>query len=299
MFRQKKPPKWTRILRNGLYLVVGDAMVAFAVTYFYIPNDLMVGGATGFALILYRMLGIDTALTVFVFNLLLMIAGAVFVGRQFLIYTALGSMIYPLCLKVFDLLRIAPPQIEDMMIRIVCAAILVGVGVGFVIKGGGSTGGSDELAVILNKLFSLPVTTVITVFDMGVLCVAFLFSSLQSVIYSIITLLIEMFVMNRVLLSGKGQVQFFIVTKKPEEVRQMLLRRANAGVTLVKIQTGYLGENSDALLCVIPTRKLHKTQEWIHDIDERAFITISEIREVRGNGFSYEQIPMPAPAERG
>ena len=297
MKQSRKVPRWAKILRNGIYLVLGDAIVAFAVQYFYLPNDLLTGGATGLALILHKLFSVDTALTVFLINLLLMAAGAIFVGKEFLIYTALGSMIYPLWLKVFDLLHITMPQVDDVMVRIVCAGVLIGVGIGFVIKGGGSTGGSDELAVILNKLFSWPVTTVITAFDMGVLCIAFLFSNMQSVIYSIIALLIEMFIMNRMLLSGKSQVQLFIITRKPREVRQMLLERANAGVTLVKIETGYLGEESQALLCVIPTRKLHKTQEWVHDIDERAFLTISEIKEVRGNGFSYEQTPMPAPKE--
>ena len=110
---------------------------------------------------------------------------------------------------------------------------------------------------------------------------------MQNVIYSIVALLIEMLVMNRVLLIGQSQTQLFIVSSQPDKVRQALLTDANAGVTRVKIQTGYLGEETDALLCVIPKRKLHRTEEYIHRIDPRAFITITEINEVRGNGFSY------------
>jgi len=263
MFRQLSSSKWMRFVRNGLYLIIGNILVAMTVKFFYIPNNLMIGGATGVALILYRLFSIDTALTIFIINLVLMVLGAIFVGKQFLIYTALSSMLYPLCLKLLDLLPLTQPQIEDTMVRIACGAILAGVGIGFVIRGGGSTGGSDELAVILNKLFSTPVTTVISVFDIGVLLIAFLFSDVQGVIYSIIALMIEMLVMNRVLLIGQSQTQLF------------------------KIQTGYLGDETDALLCVIPKRKLHKTEEYIHRIDERAFITITEINEVKGNGFSY------------
>ena len=70
------------------------------------------------------------------------------------------------------------------------------------------------------------------------------------------------------------------------------MKKANAGVTRIKIQTGYLGDETDALLCVIPKRKLRKTEEYIHQIDERAFITITEINEVKGNGFSYARMEM-------
>ena len=292
MLRQLSSSKWMRLVRNGLYLIVGNILVAMTVKFFYIPNNLMIGGATGVALILYRLFSVDTALTIFIINLVLMILGAIFVGKQFLIYTALSSMLYPLCLKLLDLLSLSAPEIEDTMVRIACGAILAGVGIGFVIRGGGSTGGSDELAVILNKLFSTPVTTVISVFDIGVLLISFLFSDVQGVIYSIIALMIEMLVMNRVLMIGQSQTQLFIVSGKPDEVRQSLLTEANAGVTRIKIQTGYLGDETDALLCVIPKRKLRKTEEYIHQIDERAFITITEINEVKGNGFSYARMEM-------
>ncbi|MBQ1459827.1 MAG: YitT family protein [Oscillospiraceae bacterium] len=294
MFKKMGAADWLRLLKNGACLLIGNLIVSMAIKYFYIPNDLMVGGATGVALILYRVLSVDTALTIFIMNLVLMIAGALVVGKQFLIYTAFSSMLYPLCLKALDLLTWTPPQVEDTMVRIACAGILAGLGIGLVIRGGGSTGGSDELGIIINKLTSLPVTTVITAFDIGVLVVSFLFIDVQSVIYSIITLVIEMMVMNRVLLIGQSQTQLFIVTGKPDEVRQALLTDANAGVTRIKIQTGYLGDETDALLCVIPKRKLHRTEECIHRIDPRAFITITEINEVQGNGFSYARTEMAA-----
>jgi len=287
MIKREGRVDWLRLLRNGVYLLLGNVIVSMAIKFFYIPDDLMIGGATGVALILYRVLSIDTALTVFAINLVLMITGAIVVGKQFLIYTALSSMLYPVCLKLLDLLPWAPPQIEDTMVRIACAGILAGVGIGLVIRGGGSTGGSDELGIILNKLTAVPVTTVITVFDVGVLVVSFLFIDMQNVIYSIVALMIEMMVMNRVLMIGQSQTQLFIVSGKPDEVRQSLLTEANAGVTRIKIQTGYLGDETDALLCVIPKRKLHKVESCVHRIDPRAFLTITEINEVRGNGFSY------------
>lgn len=294
MFKKPGAVDWVRLLKNGACLLLGNIIVSMAIKYFYIPNDLMIGGATGVALILYRVLSVDTALTIFVINLALMITGAIVVGKQFLIYTALSSMLYPVCLKALDLLPWAPPQIEDTMVRIACAGILAGLGIGLVIRGGGSTGGSDELGIIVNKLTSVPVTTVITVFDVGVLLVSFLFIDMQNVIYSIVALMIEMLVMNRVLLIGQSQTQLFIVSGKPDEVRQALLTEANAGVTRIKIQTGYLGDETDALLCVIPKRKLHKTETCIHRIDPRAFLTITEINEVRGNGFSYARTEMAA-----
>ena len=133
MFKKPGAVDWVRLLKNGACLILGNIIVSMAVKYFYVPNDLMVGGATGVALILYRVLSVDTALTIFAINLVLMITGAIVVGRHFLIYTAFSSMLYPLFLKALDLLPWTPPRIEDAMVRITCAGILLGLGIGFVV----------------------------------------------------------------------------------------------------------------------------------------------------------------------
>lgn len=292
-------PKIARRLRSAAGLLAGNLLLAFSVNYFFIPNDIMSGGATGVSLILYRFFSINTSVTIFVINGILLIIGSFVLGKNFLISTAASSMLYPLFLGLLSLSPLPPLAIEDMMVRIICAGFTSGLGIGLVIRAGGSTGGSDELALILNKVTSFPVTTIMTVADTSILLSAIFFSEPQMVIYSIISMLIEVYTISRVTIAGKSKIQLFIVSGNPQKMKRMLLSDADAGVTMIRTESGYLGVESEALLCIIPRRKLYRTEECIYRIDENAFITVTEINEVRGNGFSWERSAKNALSGKG
>ncbi len=281
--------KNVRRIKNILGLLAGNFLLAFSVNYFYIPNNIMNGGATGIALIMYRFFDINTSVTIFIINGCLLALGTFTVGKTFLFSTAFSSMLYPVFLGLLALTPISPPIIGDTMVRILCGGALAGTGIGLVIRSGGSTGGSDELAVILNKLTSYPVSTVMTLTDTAILLSGLFFLNLETVIYSIISMLIEIYSINRVMIAGKRKIQLFIITKAHEEVKRMLLDKAKAGVTLIRTESGYLGVESEAIMCIIHGRKLHKIEEDVYRIDAEAFITITEIKEVYGNGFSWER----------
>ena len=100
----------------------------------------------------------------------------------------------------------------------------------------------------------------------------------------------EMIVLNRVMVMGKSQMQLFIISESYEEIRRKMLRKLDAGVTMVHIETGYEKEKSQGVLCIVPDRKLFSVKEMVHEVDPKAFITISKINEVRGRGFTMERL---------
>ena len=270
--------KIARRLKSAAGLLVGNLLLAFSVNCFFIPNNIMSGGATGVSLILYRFFNINTSITVFIINGILLIVGTFTVGKNFLISTAISS-----------LLPIVPPGIDDFTVKIMCGGFLSGLGIGLVIRAGGSTGGSDELAIILNKLTSYPVANIMSAADTAILLSALFFSEIRFVIYSIIAMIIEIFTISRVTVAGTSKIQLFVVSRKNDEIRKMLLERADAGLTMIDAHGGYLGTATGAILCIIPRRKLYHIEEEIYKIDEDTFITVTEIKEVRGNGFSRER----------
>lgn len=107
--------------------------------------------------------------------------------------------------------------------------------------------------------------------------------------YGILVLIVSTAALNRVMLMGQSQIQLFIVTEKYEEVKEKVLTEIDAGVTMVHIETGYGAKQQKGVLCVIPNRKLYPVNQMVQMIDPQAFITITQINEVRGRGFTIER----------
>lgn len=283
--------KW---FRNFLGVVAGNALLAYGVAAFYIPTQLAMGGSTGVGVILYHLFGFDTAVSVFIINAFLLIGGWLCVGKEFVISTTLGPFIYPIFWGIFQKLPTPDIITTDKLAGTICAAALVGAGVGLTLRAGASTGGSDTAAMICNKAFHLPITPIKLIVDYGVMALTFLIVSSDNLIYSVLALVVETIVMNQMLVAGATQMQLFIISPLHERIREALTKEQETGVTLLRAETGWQRESSEVVLCVIPRKKLYAVKEAVHNIDPAAFITVSEVKEVQGQGFSYERIPLPA-----
>ena len=168
--------------------------------------------------------------------------------------------------------------------------VLLGAGIVLLVKVGSSTGGTDILALIFHKWFHIPVAVLLYVVDFLVLGSQIFDSTSEQVLYGIMTLVLETVFMNRVMLLGKSQIQLFIISDKYEEIKERVLKDIDAGVTMVHIETGYGGREQKGVLCVIQNRKLYSVREIVQSIDPKAFITITQINEVSGRGFTMERV---------
>ena len=178
------------------------------------------------------------------------------------------------------------------MLATVYAGALLGIGIGLVVRVGASTGGTDILALVLNKWFHVSIAVMMYVVDFIVLGFQVLFSNSEQILYGIFMLVLTTLVMNRVILMGQSQIQLFVITEKYEEVKEKMLKEIDAGVTMVHIETGYEGRQQKGVLCVIPNRKLYSVNQMVQAVDPKAFITITQINEVRGVGFTIEKNPI-------
>ena len=173
----------------------------------------------------------------------------------------------------------------------------VGIAVGLVMRVGASTGGTDVLNLVLHKWFHLPVSVFVYLTDFTILGGQALFSQPEQILYGVVLLVVETFTLNRVMLLGQPQVQVFAISERYEELRKKLLVELQAGVTMVMIETGCAGQRQEGVLCVIPPRKLFAAKELIHAVDPDAFITVTRIQEVRGQGFSMARRDAPLKPE--
>lgn len=292
----KKP--WERNLETVIGVLAGNLILAFTVAAFLVPHGIIMGGATGLGLTIAHYVPLQLSLIILVVNACLFLLGALTLGKKFIFTTIASTFLYPACLSIMQAIPGIDSLTDNIMLASIYGAVILGAGVGIILRVGASTGGTDILALVLNKWFHIKVAVLMYIVDFLVLGAQALFSDTEQIMYGLMVLVIETFVLNRVMLMGQSQIQLFIISEKYEEIRKRMLKEQDVGVTMVHVETGYGKEEQKAVLCIIPNRKLYATNEMIHTIDEKAFITISQINEVRGRGFTMERVVYPQEEEK-
>ncbi len=279
-----------------IYILLGVSLGAFAFSFFLNPRNIVVGGVVGLGVIIKHYVPtFDPALTIFVLNLFLLFLGFLLLGKDFLIKTALGSIAFPLFIYLFDLLYIAldiDSQIQslDMVVVVLFASVISGIGFGIVLKLGGTTGGSEVIQKIMHKYLNLPFSISIYIID-GLVILLGLFlgvSTIQTFLYAIILVAISGQVIDTVVYSGFNRRAVYIISKKNDEIKVKILEDIDRGVTSMKVIGGYTKQEQDMLLCVLNTSEYNHLRKLITDIDPNAFYFAVRANEVTGEGFTYE-----------
>ena len=280
-------------------VLVGNAILAFTVVAFIVPHGVIMGGATGIGLTIAHYVPVDLSIIIFIVNSILFVLGATVLGKKFAVATIASTFIYPTFLSIVQKIPGIDGLTDNLMLATLYAGALLGVGIGLIVRVGSSTGGTDIVALVLNKWFHIPVAGLLYVIEFLVLGGQVFFSDTEQIMYGVLMLVLETAILNKVMLLGQSQIQLFIISEEYEHIREKMLKELDAGVTMVHVETGYGQENQKGVLCIIPNRKLYSVKELVQSIDPKAFITITQINEVRGRGFSmervgYEEIPQDA-----
>ena len=224
-----------------------------------------------------------------IFNFIVFIIGALILGKKFALQTLISTFYYPFILGVFEFSFQGFYLTDDILINTLFAGVLVGVAIAIVIKAGASTGGMDIPPLILNKLFKIPVSISMYVFDTLIVLAQFGFSDVRQCLYGIVLIFIYTMVIDKILVMGAQKIEVKIISSKYEEIRKAILTNVDRGVTMLHGQTGYLLENTEVLINVISTRELVQVERLVKSIDEDAFMIISNVHEVQGRGFNLEK----------
>lgn len=281
--------KFTHIARNSLVLLAGNLLLAFLVNTFILPSNIIMGGATGIGVVLSKILPLDTATIVLIFNILMLILGAAVLGKKFFISTVASSLLYPIFLGIMQRIPALSITTENPLLFVLFGGSMLGLSLGIIMRIGASTGGADVLALVCQKWFHAPVSVCVWIVDGLIILGQALFATSDQILYGIVFLVTESLVLDQVMLLGQSQIQIFAVSPESDKIRHALLNDLSAGTTMVQIESGYLGNQQQGILCVIPPRKLHEATLLIQSIDPNVFMTVTKIKEVRGQGFTLER----------
>ncbi len=279
-------------LKLAACILVGNFLLAFAMCAFVIPNDIMLGGSNGISLFIQMFLP-DVRLSVIsaVVNATLFILGWVFLGWKFAATSLASTIMYPIVLGICESLPLGTMFNENIVFSALAASVLFGVGIGLVIRSGGSTGGMDIPPCILNKWFHIPIGRSVMFFDTIVVLMQVFVRGMDGILCSIMIIAVMSYVIDRTVISGDKTLQMIIISPENESIRQKILHQINCGVTMLDIETGYEGEKRQAILTVVYNSKYPAIRDMALSVDPNAFIITSEVTNVNGIGYTIARQP--------
>lgn len=275
--------------KNILIMIFSNFLFAVSVTGFIRPHGIILGGATGLGLLITHYIPMKLSVVVMIINVVLLLIAFVTMGKKFALSTLANSILYPSVMYIFETFIDLGKVTEDPMLSCVFGGVLMGIGIGLILKTGSSTGGTDVIAVAINKYTHMNLSVLLYMVDGVIMACQLMFSNREQVLLGIFLMALLTLTMNKIMIMGKSQIQLMIFSEKTEEIRQMILGQEDAGATLFHIEKGYTGEESKAIMCIIPRRKYYDMCEMIQKEDPTAFWTISEVNEIHGRGFSFER----------
>ena len=276
-------------LKRIMWVLIGNTIYSCGIAAFVLPNDLITGGTTGIALILEHYFGLPIGLSVAIFNIVMFILAILILGKSFALTALISTFYFPWILSQFQKVQFIQNMTDDFLLGSIFAGLMLGLGVGLVIRAGASTGGMDIPPLILNKKFGLPVSIGLYVFDFTILIIQMSFRDKERILYGILLVLIYSTLVDKVLLMGKTQMQVKIISDHYEEINKVIQEKLDRGSTFFKMESGYLRKDSFAIMTVVSSRELPKLNELVLEIDKQAFIVINQVNEVMGRGFTLHK----------
>ena len=280
-------------LKTWTLLVAGTALYAFGLQYFIIPNLLMEGGVTGIAVLLNSALDLPVSLTSLLINLPLFAVGWKRLGKGAMVYTLAGTLLLSLFLWVAETLVdqgwLVPFRSEqDFILVVLYAGVTLGAGLGLVFRAGGTTGGVDIVARIVNRMKGWSMGQIILSMDVIILGVSLFFIPKEKVLYTIVSVFIASKLIDFIQEGAYAAKSFTILCAEPEKLARKITLALDRGVTLMPAVGAYSGENKTIVYCVVSRFEIGKLKSLVRQHDRRAFIVIGEVHDVLGEGFKED-----------
>lgn len=274
--------KILKYLKEYLIITVGCFFYAVSINYFFISNHLAEGGVAGICLILFYLFKLPVGIMYFVINIPLLIMGWKLVGRDFLFKTLYGTS----CLSfLITLTETWKGPSNDIMLGSIYGGVLIGIGLGLIFMVNGSTGGTDVVARILNRYFDIPLGRTMLILDVVILGIAAIFFGKEIVMYTLISMTIVSKAIDYFQDGYTKAKGITIISSKSEEIKERIMNETGRGTTIIKGEGGFTGNEIDLLFCVVSKLEVTKVKTIVKETDSFAFLTISDVSEVLGEGF--------------
>ena len=277
-------------IKNTIAIIFGSAIMGFGVNYFNIANHLAEGGVTGITILLKYIFNWDPGLTNLLINIPLLFLGWKVLGRNALLYTILGTISLSFFLSIFGNYRL---PLEDSLLASLYAGVCLGIGLGLVFRFGGTTGGTDIIARILNKYRGWSIGRTMFMSDVIVITISLFYLDLTGAMYTLVAVFIGARVIDFVQEGAYAAKAVMIISDYSEEIAAKIMTEMGRGATLLNARGGYTGSEKNVLYCVVSRNEIVRLKMLVHNVDPHAFIIVNDVHEVLGEGFTLDENKQP------
>jgi len=291
--KEVQQKKMYRKLKVWCPIILGTAIYAFGLHYFVISNELMEGGITGIALLLNYIFGFAPSATTLIVNIPLFYLGWKVLGKETMYNTIIGTVSLSFFLWIMERLIgkgwLVPFRTEhDYFLVTAYAGLTLGLGLGLVFRYGGTTGGSDIVATIGQRWSGWSMGRVILIFDTIVIGSALFFLPKEKILYTFVVVFITTKVIDIIIEGAYAARAFTIITDHAEQIVEKISELTDRGATLVPAVGAYSRTHKNMVYCVVYRHEMKKLKDIARSVDPRAFIIITEVHDVVGEGFKPE-----------
>lgn len=269
-----------------LSIIVGTLLIAIATNGILLPNQLLSGGVNGISMLFYLLFDFKVSLLVILINIPIFILGLLFLRKTYLAYSLFGMLMLSFWLEVTAGIYIPT---DNTLTILVVAGLLHGIGTGIIFRADGSTGGTDIIAKIINKYFSINMATVTFYLNAIIILLSIYFFNIDIAVLTISTMFISSQVVNFVVDGINRKRTLYIITDAAhfEELSSTLLKEIHRGVTMIPAIGAYTSATKYILFTTVSVREVSKAKQIVLNIDSKAFMTVTETSQVIGNGRGF------------
>jgi len=281
------------LLITGISFVFGTFCLALCYNMFFVPNNIVVGGMSGLAIIIENLTGFSSQIFIYLSSILLLIVSFIFLGKEKTNKTIVGSLLYPVFVTFtepiakFLLLYLS---FEEILVTVILAALLYGFSNGIIYKFGYTTGGSDVVMKLLCKYCHFSEGKSSIIFNIIIILMGAFVFGFDKGVYATIILVLSSMLVDKIMIGISDSKKFMIYTRESRKVKKMISEDFNAGYTIFPTIGGYSHIRGAMFMCVISNRDVNLFKLRIKEIDPTAFFVISDCYEVQG-GVKRSNLP--------
>jgi len=273
--------------KNYFMISIGAILVAVGICFFLIPANLATGGITGLAMVIHSLFpAFGIGVILLILNVILFVVGFIAIGKDFGAKTIYASFLLTGIIYVFDtFIPITQPLVDDLFVNLIVGILIQGIGLGIVFNQDASTGGTDIIAKILNKFFHIGIGKGLLMADFVVVTLAAYSFGIELAIYAFLGILMNGLIIDTAIEGFNLKVNVSIISKESDAIQKYIAETLNRGATIYSAKGSYTMRDKEIVTSVMDKKEFIKLKVFIKQHDPEAFVMISNVREVLGEGF--------------
>ena len=280
-------PEMKKKVHQYFMVTLACAIMSIAMNTFYLPNKMLSGGIGGVAVLAYYIAGLPMGATALICNVPLFFLAYKYMDKGYMIGSLYGMIVFSVSLDFFHFLS-TYNVVHDKLLACIAGGVLYGIGASCMYRVGGSSGGTDIIGAIIQKHYSVAISTTGFIFNIGLLLASVSYFGIEPVLYTLLTFFIMSKTCNAFTVGFDYKKKVIIISEHHEEIAEAIIKIVGRGVTYISGEGCFTHRHRELVFVVIKLTQLAKVRSIVRDIDPSAFMVVSDVNDVFGRGFTLK-----------